>query len=118
MTGNKILGSSAPRAVFVLFGGNGGPSSPGSTGPQALVSGHAPAVGGLPARVAASGLTLAGLRLVRLCSRRAPSALGLAQCWGPAHSPPAMASQLRLRFALALVTGWGAGVLSPGGLVC
>lgn len=25
MTGNKILGSSAPRAVFVLFGGNGGP---------------------------------------------------------------------------------------------
>ncbi|TKC49554.1 hypothetical protein EI555_016486, partial [Monodon monoceros] len=29
---------------------------------------------------------------------------------GPAHSPPAMASQLRLRFALALVTGAGSGI--------
>lgn len=102
--GNKVLGSSAPHAVFCLFW-NKGPSSPHSPGSQVVATGHAPAVGGQPALVAADGPTLAWLRLARLCSCHAPSALGLAPYWVPAHPPPDMASQLRLRSALALVTG-------------
>lgn len=70
-----------------------------------VATGHAPAVGGQPALVAPDGPTLAWLRLARLCSCHAPSALGLAPYWVPAHQPPDMASQLRLRSALALVTG-------------
>lgn len=64
VTRNKVLGSSIPHAVFVFLGGNGAlvfPHSP--AGPQAVVSGHAPAVGGRPAVVAADGLRLLGLRL-------------------------------------------------------
>ncbi|XP_059034669.1 (3R)-3-hydroxyacyl-CoA dehydrogenase isoform X2 [Mustela lutreola] len=67
-------------------------------------------MGGQPALVAPDGPTLAWLRLARLCSCHAPSALGLAPYWVPAHQPPDMASQLRLRSALALVTGAGSGI--------
>lgn len=41
MTRNKVLGSSAPHAVFV-FGGSGAPCLPDSPGPQGVVGGHAP----------------------------------------------------------------------------
>ncbi|XP_036094591.1 estradiol 17-beta-dehydrogenase 8 isoform X2 [Rousettus aegyptiacus] len=77
--------------------------------PHALHYGHALAVGGppfpLPRRWPNTGRATIGLALLlpRLCA-------GIGSVRGSTHLQPAMATQLRFRSALALVTGAGSGI--------
>lgn len=97
-----------------FWGGNWAPWLLDSLGPQVVVDGHAPVVGGRAGgcqRPMTSVVSIGsgpGLATPPACSDWS----GLRAC------PPtvAMASQLRLRSALALVTG--SGVPSQGGLGC
>lgn len=114
MTRNKRTWIFCPTCSLCLFGGNWAPCLLDSLGPQVMVDGHAPVVGGRAGgcqRPMACGVSIGprpGLATPLACSdwpglgTRLPTA--------------AMASQLRLRSALALVTG--SGVPSPGGLGC
>lgn len=114
VTRNKRPWIFGPTCSLCLYVGNWAPWLLDSLGPQVVVDGHAPVVGGRaggyqrPLTSVVSIGSVPGLATPPACSD-----------WPRLRARPptaAMASQLRLRSALALVTG--SGVPSQGGLGC
>lgn len=108
MTRNKRPWIFGPTCGLCLYVGNWAPWLLDSLGPQVVVDGHAPVVGGRaggyqrPLTSVVSIGSVPGLATPPACSD-----------WPRLRARPptaAMASQLRLRSALALVTGAGSGI--------
>lgn len=104
VTRNKVLGSSAPHAVFVFFGRMGAPHLATAQAPKWWCLATPPrwevGLRWWPQMAPRwSGLDWRG------CALATPPGWDWPSAGCPPTRPPDMASQLRLRSALALVTG-------------